>query len=153
MSENEKYKVVANKDNESLHAWGNKNFTIGSVDEVNGAEAVEVPDFAPTRHELIQIVKNWAKKRLDNAWFFFLTRQTGSTEWRIDLKLFNHSFVLVESLAAIEECNALGCRLGVSAWHLQSVALRLNRLAVYAVCAKHRPVCFRQWNSRCRELQ
>ena len=85
MSENEKYKVVANKNNESLHAWGNKNFTIGSVDEVNGAEAVEVPDFAPTRHELIQIVKYWAKKRLDNAWFFFLTSQTGSTEWRINL--------------------------------------------------------------------
>jgi len=87
MAEKAKIVVTVNKDNESLHAWQTRigPFLVGYVDEVNGTEAVEVPDFVPTRHELIQIVKYWAKERVDNAWFFFVTGQTGSSEWRINL--------------------------------------------------------------------
>ena len=65
MNNKEKIVVTVNKDNESLHAWGNERFLVGYVDEVNGAGAVEVPDFVPTRHELIQIVRYWAEEALN----------------------------------------------------------------------------------------
>ena len=34
------------------------------VDEVNGPGATEVPDFDPTRHELVQLVRYWMEKKL-----------------------------------------------------------------------------------------
>jgi len=76
----DKRKIVTNKDNELLHPWGNEMFTIGYVEQVNGPGAEEFPEFDPTRHELIQIVKYWTEEWLDLDYFMFLYNQTGS-DW------------------------------------------------------------------------
>jgi len=75
-----------NTDSEGLGAWGNKIAgTVGYVSEVNGVEACEIPEFIPTRHELIQIAKYWYLRQLDNDFFFFAFGQTGSSEWRTNV--------------------------------------------------------------------
>lgn len=70
-------------DNEGLGYWGNDKVRIGCVNEVNGPDSAEVPDFAPTRHELIQLVKYWATVALGLQFDYFLYSSTGSTEWRL----------------------------------------------------------------------
>jgi hypothetical protein len=40
-------------------------FSIGYVEEVNGTGAQEVQEFLPTRHELLQLVKYWARVDVD----------------------------------------------------------------------------------------
>jgi hypothetical protein len=49
---------------------------------VNGPDSAEIPDFVPTRHELIQLVKYWATLELHQLFGFFLHGQTGSNERR-----------------------------------------------------------------------
>ena len=56
---------------------------IGHVDEVNGAGSLEVPDFVPTRHELIQLVKYWATEALEIIYWWIVYGTTGSTEIRV----------------------------------------------------------------------
>jgi len=69
-------------DSEGLGFWGNQRFTVGYVDEVNGPNSVEMPDFVPTRYELIQLAKYWATIVLDLRFDYFLYGQTGSSEYR-----------------------------------------------------------------------
>jgi hypothetical protein len=69
-------------DSEGLGCSGNEWLTIGYVSEVNGADSGEMPEFVPTRHELIQLVKYWVTLDLDHQFEFFLYGQTGSSEWR-----------------------------------------------------------------------
>ena len=71
-------------DSEGLGFWGTQSFTVGYVDEVNGPNSVEMPDFAPTRYELIQLAKYWATIVIDLRFDYFLYTQTGSSEWRLD---------------------------------------------------------------------
>lgn len=56
---------VRNVDNEYLGPLRVGPIAIGFVDEVNGPGAAEMPDFVPTRHEVLQLVKFWAEKALD----------------------------------------------------------------------------------------
>ena len=72
-------------DSEELDVRRAGGFVIGYVSEVNGPEACEVPEFVPTKHELIQIAKYWLHRRLDNSFFFFTYSQTGSSEWRVNI--------------------------------------------------------------------
>src|SRR5262249_6485136 len=44
-------------DSEGLGFWSAEIGTVGRVSEVNGAEARDVPEFVPTKHEVIQIAK------------------------------------------------------------------------------------------------
>jgi hypothetical protein len=78
-------KARLSADSEGLGAWGNERFVIGHVPEVNGSEACEVPQFVPTKHELIQIAKYWFQRRLDNDFYLFVFGQTGSSEWRTNV--------------------------------------------------------------------
>jgi hypothetical protein len=55
-----------------------------TINEVNGSEACEVPQFVPTKHELIQIAKYWFQRLLNIQLWFFATGQSGSSEWRED---------------------------------------------------------------------
>jgi len=55
------------------------------VAEVNGPEACKIPEFTPTKHELIQIAKYWYDQVFYNDFYFFTFAQTGSTEWRINM--------------------------------------------------------------------
>jgi len=68
--------------NEGLGCWGNDKITVGHVSEVNGPDSAEMPEFVPTRHELVQLAKYWATLDLDDLFDFFLYGQTGSSEWR-----------------------------------------------------------------------
>lgn len=77
-------KIRINRDNDGLLPGGNEQIFIGCVDEVNGAEAVEVDGYVPTRHEVMQLVKYWYLRHLENSWDFFLTGQTGSSEFRLN---------------------------------------------------------------------
>ena len=74
-----KTRIVRNSDNDLLLPMG----VCGSVDEVNGPGAAEIPDFVPTRHELLQLLNFWVKEALDYEYFEFLYAQTGSTELRL----------------------------------------------------------------------
>jgi hypothetical protein len=75
-------KPTACRDSHRLGCWGNSKFTVGLVSEVNGPNSVEVRDFVPTHHELIQLVKYWASLKLRQSFYFFVHGQTGSDEWR-----------------------------------------------------------------------
>ena len=57
--------ALLNADNESLGAMRCGTFSIGYVEEVNGTGAQEVQEFLPTRHELLQLVKYWARVDVD----------------------------------------------------------------------------------------
>jgi hypothetical protein len=70
-----------NADNEGLGAIQAGSFTVGWVDEVNGP-GVEAVAFVPTRHELLQFVKYWAGVALDTEYFWFLYKQSGSSDRR-----------------------------------------------------------------------
>lgn len=74
--------IVRNADNELLGAMHSGGLTIGYVEEVNGPGAEEVQGFLPTRHELMQLAKYWAKVEIDINYFYFCYQQTGSTEIR-----------------------------------------------------------------------
>ena len=76
--------VVKNKDNDGLLPRGNEKVLIGCVPEVNGAEAVEVGGYVPTRHEVMQLVKYWYLRLLDNDWFSFIYGGEGSSEIRVN---------------------------------------------------------------------
>ena len=69
-------------DSEGLGFWSAEIGTVGRVSEVNGAEARDVPEFVPTKHEVIQIAKYWERRRLQIQLWFFVTGQSGSSEWR-----------------------------------------------------------------------
>ncbi len=62
-----KEKIVTNSDDD----W---------LDEFNGPGAEEIQGFVPTRHELIQLVKYWAKVELDLNYFMFIDSTTES-DW------------------------------------------------------------------------
>ena len=83
MKKNARISMVGNTDNADLEPMCGNGFVIGSVDEVNGDGAKEILGFAPTQHELIQVVKYWVNRELDIRWFTFITGQTGSTERRV----------------------------------------------------------------------
>ena len=71
------------EDSDYLGPIANATFRIGAVYEVNGKGAVEVPSFAPTRHELFQLAKYWIERELDIRFSWFIYDQTGSTEIRV----------------------------------------------------------------------
>lgn len=75
--------AVSNADNGLLGATNGNGFSIGTIDEVNGSGAAEVPEFNVTRHELIQIAKYWAEATLDSEYWCFLFQQIGSAEIRL----------------------------------------------------------------------
>lgn len=74
---------MSNADNEWLGPLTTGRFVIGSVDQVNGRGAEEVPNFVPTRYELVQLAKHWAREDLEISWFWFVYGSTGSTETRV----------------------------------------------------------------------
>ncbi len=58
-------------------------FQIGALDEVNGEGGIEVPDFVPTRNELLQLVKYWVQVAVEVNYAWFLYQVTGSVEIRM----------------------------------------------------------------------
>jgi hypothetical protein len=83
-AEAEKRRIVLNADNDRLLPRGNQTFRVGFVDEVNGPGAAEAAAYVPTRHEVVELVKYWYRRALDNSWFFFICGDTGSSEWRVE---------------------------------------------------------------------
>jgi hypothetical protein len=69
-------------DSDDLGCWRGENFTIGYVNEVNGSDSAEVLNFAPTRHELIQLVKYWTTIVLRDEFYIFAYGPPGSPEMR-----------------------------------------------------------------------
>ena len=108
-AEAEKRRIVLNADNDRLLPWGNQTFRVGFVDEVNGPGAAEAAAYVPTRHEVVELVKYWYRRVLDNSCFFFIFGGTGSSEWRVSAfadRRFNRAEAAIgrESVdAAIEE--------------------------------------------------
>lgn len=69
-------------DSEGLGFWGGNGICIGYVSEINGPDSAEMPEFVPTRYELLQLAKYWATLDLDLQFDFFLYGQSGSSEYR-----------------------------------------------------------------------
>jgi hypothetical protein len=65
---------------EALTGWG---VTIGFVNYVIGEGALEVPEFVPTRAELLQIVKYWEQIYLKETYFMFCSGKNLSMEIRL----------------------------------------------------------------------
>ncbi len=80
-TETKKPRLVKNSDND--HLFLDPMFEGYYVDEVNGAGAEEVAGYVPTRHELVQLVKYWYGRLLDDDWFRFLYGGPDSREFRI----------------------------------------------------------------------
>jgi len=66
----------------SVAPVGNDKICIGYVDEVNGPGAAAVPEFVPTRAELIILFKHYYKKDLDIRFWWFCFEQAGSSDTR-----------------------------------------------------------------------
>jgi len=83
--EPEKLEICKNRDNDILlpRPVGNGMYVVGYVNEVSGAGAAEVAGYAPTCHEIIELVKYWHRRVLDNSWFFFIYGGTGGSEARL----------------------------------------------------------------------
>lgn len=73
---------VRNADNSGLGPIG-QGIIIGYVDQVNGSGAEEFEGFVPTRYELIQLAKHWAKVAIDIEYFWFCYEQPSSSEIRL----------------------------------------------------------------------
>jgi hypothetical protein len=71
-------------DSGGLGVYGNDNFTLGYIDEVNGPGAVEMPGVVATKHELIQLVKYWASIRIDIRFDWFVDQCVGSSDIRLE---------------------------------------------------------------------
>jgi hypothetical protein len=71
-------------DSEGLGFYGNGRMTVGYVEEVNGAGAVEKPGFVATKHELIQLLKYWASIRIEIQFDWFAHQCVGSSETRLE---------------------------------------------------------------------
>ena len=69
-------------DSEGLGWYGDGRITVGYVSEVNGPDSAEMPEFVPTRHELILLVKHWTTLELRQLFGFFLHGQVGSNDRR-----------------------------------------------------------------------
>ena len=63
--DSQKRRIVTNADNERCMPLGG---CIGHVDEVNGNDAAEVPEFVPTRHELLLLARYWAGVAIEMEW-------------------------------------------------------------------------------------
>ncbi len=82
-------RIVSNADNEGLMPSSGNRIIIGYVYEANGAGSKEMPEYVPTRHELTELLKYWARRVIDISWFEFVYSATGSYELR--LKPFAYS--------------------------------------------------------------
>ena len=76
-----KLRLVRNSDNGRL--FSNPIFEGLYVDEVNGAGAEEVPQYVPTKHELLQLVKYWYGRILGDDFFRFEYGGSDSSELRV----------------------------------------------------------------------
>jgi hypothetical protein len=74
---------IVNADNRDLQPLSDHGITIGFVDEVNGPGAREVPEFTPTRTELLELVKYWTLIFLEWEHRRFETATAGSREVRM----------------------------------------------------------------------
>lgn len=72
----------SNRDTEGLGVMTDGRFMIGSVDEINGGGGEEVPEFVATRHELERLAAYWWTERIEHDFDWFVSQQTGSSEWR-----------------------------------------------------------------------
>jgi hypothetical protein len=75
--------TTKNADNTGLQPRGGGRCVIGAVDNVNGANAVEVPAYVVTRSELLELVKYWEDVFLSRTFFVFKSGQIGSTDLRL----------------------------------------------------------------------
>jgi len=91
-------------DSEGLGFWGNRGFTIGYVDEVNGPNSAEMPEFVPTRYELAQLAKYWATIVIDLRFDYFLYTGTGSSEYRLSA-FANRRVARIAEILGEEEIN------------------------------------------------
>ena len=78
------------------------------VDEVNGPGAAEVPDFVPTRHELILLLKYWHEVMVGNDYIFFRTgMMSADTEMRLNWFADSRIFRIVRLLGDKETRKAM----------------------------------------------
>jgi hypothetical protein len=107
MNENKSFKVFSNINNATLGPMSANGLVIGYVDEVNGDGGQEIPGFIPTKNELLQTMKYWASRRLENDWFFFNTGNTGSSEWRLEVFASRRISQIASIIGEEDTCQAI----------------------------------------------
>jgi hypothetical protein len=75
--------TIMNADNTDLQPLKAGCCIIGIVENVNGADSHEIPDFVVTRAELLELVRHWEGVFLSRTFFVFETGQTGSSDLRL----------------------------------------------------------------------
>jgi hypothetical protein len=76
-------RTIINADNMDLQPLFVGPFVVGHVDNVNGPGAHEVPEYLPTRAELLEVLKYWEFTFLDTEYWVFTMSCDGSTEMRL----------------------------------------------------------------------
>jgi len=70
--------------------------------EKNGAGAEEIPDFVPTRRELIQIVEYWVQEIIEMEFDQFITGCSDGSQARLDM-LASHRINCIEKILGEDE--------------------------------------------------
>jgi hypothetical protein len=76
--ETAKRNVCENSGNDSLGPSGNESPKISSPTEVENQKPQESAGYIPTHKELVQLVKYWYRRRLEDMWFYFCYGQSGN---------------------------------------------------------------------------
>jgi hypothetical protein len=98
-SNNDGFDWIHNVDNEYLEPLHG---VIGCVDEVNGPGAAEITQFAPTRHELLVLVKHYEEEALDLEYFSFFYA-TYKSDWSSKISFARRRIARIAALLGREE--------------------------------------------------
>jgi hypothetical protein len=69
-------------DREGLEPLRGGRVVIGCVDEVNGRDSIEHPEYHPSRYELMILARHWSKEYLELSWFCWFHETSGSDLYR-----------------------------------------------------------------------
>lgn len=75
-------KLVADSTEECIAPMIGGGMRIGFVDEIHGRGALEVPEFIPSRHELLMLLKCWCRVNVDIGLSWHCTETVGSSDSR-----------------------------------------------------------------------
>jgi hypothetical protein len=114
--------ITTNRDNAGLGPRNAGGVLIGCVEDVNGNGAREVPEFVPTRAELLELVKHWEFTFLKREYFIFSTSTVGSDDNRLCPFAVRRVMRIIELLgqdaiqAVQEERDAFAKSIGPRKW-------------------------------------
>ena len=100
--EREKQTNITSDDGFDSHDRQPVRIRIGFIDEVNGPCAEPVPEYKPTRFELLQLAEYWLRRALELSLCNFQSGVVGSSDMRIIPYAFQKAQTISDCLGADE---------------------------------------------------